>query len=200
MRTPGFWRDDCAAARILSPLGALYGGVARRRLARVAPHANLPVVVVGGLTAGGDGKTPLAIALAQRLLAAGEQPAILTRGYGRKPSEASSFAVDPDRHDADDVGDEALLLARAAPTIVGADRFAGAALAQRLGASVVVLDDGFHSRRIAPDLTLIAIDSDYGAGSGHSGRHRRRRTGPRYRRARQQAHRRRASGARPRCG
>ncbi|MGD9656047.1 MAG: tetraacyldisaccharide 4'-kinase [Methylocystis sp.] len=166
MRAPGFWRDDCAAARLLSPLGALYGGVAGKRLARAAPRANLPVIVAGGLTAGGDGKTPLAIALAQRLHATGERPAILTRGYRRSAREPSPFAVDPDRHDADDVGDEALLLARAAPTIVGADRVAGAALAQRLGASVVVLDDGFHSRRIAPDLTLIAIDSDYGAGNG----------------------------------
>lgn len=166
MRAPGFWREDCAAARILAPLGALYGGVARRRLARAAPRAHLPVIVVGGLTAGGDGKTPLAIALAQRLRAAGERPAILTRGYGRKAAEASPFAVDPDRHDANDVGDEALLLAHAAPTIVGADRIAGAKLAERMGASVVVLDDGFHSRRIAPELTLIAIDSDYGAGNG----------------------------------
>lgn len=166
MRAPGFWRDDGAAARLLSPLGVLYGGIARGRLANAAPRANLPTVVVGGLTAGGDGKTPLAIALAQRLGAMGEQPAILTRGYGRKRSEAFPFAVDLDRHDADDVGDEALLLARVAPTIVCADRIASAALAERLGASVIVLDDGFHSHRLAPDLTLIAIDSNYGAGNG----------------------------------
>ena len=73
--------------------------------------------------------------------------------------------MDLTRHGADDVGDEALLLARVAPTIVGADRIASADLAQRLGATVVILDDGFHSRRIAPDLTLIVIDSDYGAGN-----------------------------------
>lgn len=166
MRAPDFWRDDGAAARLLSPLGALYGGVARKRLAREAPRANLPTIVVGGLTAGGDGKTPLAIAVAQRLTAAGERPALLTRGYRRRRRETSSFVVDLTRHGADDVGDEALLLARVAPTIVGADRIASAGLAQRLGATVVILDDGFHSRRIAPDLTLIAIDSDYGAGNG----------------------------------
>lgn len=166
MRAPGFWRDDGAAARILSPLGALYGVIARSRLTRTAPRANLPAIAVGGLTAGGDGKTPLAIALAQRLHAAGERPAFLTRGYGRRRSETSPFAVDVNRHDADDVGDEAPLLARVAPTIVGVDRIAGAALAQRLGANVVILDDGFHSGRVAPDLTLLAIDSDYGAGNG----------------------------------
>jgi tetraacyldisaccharide 4'-kinase len=166
MRTPGFWRDDGAAARLLCPLGALYGGIARRRLAREAPRANLPTIVVGGLTAGGDGKTPLTIAIAQRLEAAGERPALLTRGYRRNSGGTTPFVVDLDRHDADDVGDEALLLAHIAPTIVGADRTASAALAKRLGATVVILDDGFHSRRIAPDLTLVAVDADYGAGNG----------------------------------
>ncbi|MBG0803965.1 tetraacyldisaccharide 4'-kinase [Methylocystis sp. H4A] len=165
MRAPAFWREDGAAARLLSPLGALYGGIARKRLAREAPRANLPTIVIGGLTAGGDGKTPLAIAIAQRLNAAGERPALLTRGYRRRRGGTSSFLVDLTRHGADDVGDEALLLARAAPTIVGSDRLASADLAQRQGATVVILDDGFHSRRIAPDLTLIAIDSDYGAGN-----------------------------------
>lgn len=165
MRAPAFWREDGAAARLLSPLGALYGAIARKRLAREAPRVNLPTIVVGGLTAGGDGKTPLAIALARRLKAAGERPALLTRGYRRRRGGTSSFVVDLTRHGADEIGDEALLLARVAPTIVGADRLASADLARRLGANVVILDDGFHSRRVAPDLTLIVIDSDYGAGN-----------------------------------
>ncbi len=166
MRAPAFWREDGAAAQILSPFGALYGGIARYRLARDAPRANLPTVVIGGLTAGGDGKTPLAIAIAHRLKAAGERPALLTRGYRRRRGGTSSFIVDLTRHGADDVGDEALLLARVAPTIVGSDRIASAALAERQGATVIILDDGFHSRRVTPDLTLIAIDSDYGASNG----------------------------------
>lgn len=153
-------------ARLLSPLGAIYGSFAREKLERPAPPAPLPAIVVGGLTAGGDGKTPLVIALAQRLVEKGESPALLTRGYGRKRATAAPFAVDLLRHDADEVGDEALLLARAAPTIVGADRAAGAALAQRLGATLVILDDGFHSRHIAANLALLAIDADYGAGNG----------------------------------
>jgi len=165
MRAPAFWREDGATARLLSPLGALYGAIARKRLARDAARANLPTIVIGGLTAGGDGKTPLAIAIAQRLKAAGERPALLTRGYRRRRGGTSSFVVDVTRHGADEIGDEALLLARVAPTIVGADRLASADLAQRLGATVVILDDGFHSRRVAPDLTLIAIDSYYGAGN-----------------------------------
>lgn len=166
MRAPAFWRDDCAIARLLSPLGAVYGALAGKRLMREAPRANLPTVMVGGLTAGGDGKTPLVLALAERLQAVGERPALLTRGYGRQRGGSSPLAVDLDRHNADDVGDEALLLARVAPTIVGADRIASAGLAHRLGATVLILDDGFHSHRIAPDLTIIAVDSNYGAGNG----------------------------------
>ncbi|MBI5012414.1 MAG: tetraacyldisaccharide 4'-kinase, partial [Methylocystis sp.] len=52
MRAPDFWREAGATARLLSPFGALYGAIARKRLAREAPRANLPTIVVGGLTAG----------------------------------------------------------------------------------------------------------------------------------------------------
>lgn len=166
MRAPEFWRDDNAFARILSPIGDIYGRVARARLDRAAPRAELPTIVVGGLTAGGDGKTPLVLALAARFAALGERPALLTRGYGRARHAKTPLVVDPTRHDARDVGDEALLLARAALTIVGADRAASAKLARELSATVVVLDDGFHSRRLAPDLALIVVDADYGGGNG----------------------------------
>lgn len=165
MRAPQFWRDEGGASRLLSPLGLLYGVVARGRLAREAPRAALPTIVVGGLTAGGDGKTPLVVALAKMLAAEGERPALLTRGYGKRGGRAEPFAVFSD----DDVaiaGDEALLLSRHALAIVGADRAASAALALELGATLLILDDGFHSRRLSPDLSLLAIDSDYGAGNG----------------------------------
>ncbi|MEF3366533.1 tetraacyldisaccharide 4'-kinase [Methylocystis sp. 9N] len=166
MRAPAFWRDDCALSRLLSPLGAIYGRFAGERLSREAPRAPLLAIVVGGLTTGGDGKTPLVLALARLLAARGEKPALLTRGFGRKRETAQPIAVDLNRHQAADVGDEALLLARAALTIVGADRLASAALAQRRGATCLILDDGFHSRRVAADLALLAIDADYGAGNG----------------------------------
>ena len=165
-RAPDFWRRDGVIARLLAPLGALYGAIAQRRLAQAAPHARAPTIVIGGPTIGGDGKTPLALAIAARLLAMGEKPAFLTRGFGAVNAPASPFVVDLARHDANATGDEALLLARAATTIVGADRVASAALARENGASVLVLDDGFHSRRLAPDLSLLAIDADYGVGNG----------------------------------
>lgn len=165
MRAPEFWRTEGAASRLLSPFGHLYGALARGRLAHKAPRAALPTIVVGGLTVGGDGKTPLVIALAKLLSAQGERPALLTRGYGRRGGRAEPFAVSP-KDDVTTAGDEALLLSRHALAIVGADRAASAALAHELGATLLILDDGFHSRQISPDLSLLAIDSDYGAGNG----------------------------------
>lgn len=164
-RTPAFWRSNGIAPSLLTPVAALYGAVAARRLRRTAPRAALPTIVIGGLTAGGDGKTPLAMALARRLVVMGARPALLTRGYGRRNRNIAPAPVDPARHDARDVGDEALLLARVAPTIVCADRVASARLAVDLGATILLLDDGFHSRALAPDLALLAIDADYGAGN-----------------------------------
>jgi tetraacyldisaccharide 4'-kinase len=153
-------------ARALAPLAALYGAAAQARLAKTAPRAKLPTIAVGGLTLGGDGKTPTALALAAILLTLGERPVFLSRGYGRKRWRKTPFAVDLTRDDAGDVGDEALLLAQLAPTIVGADRATAARLAQTLGASALVLDDGLHSRRLDPDLAILVVDSDYGAGNG----------------------------------
>ncbi len=165
MRAPEFWRADGAVSRVLSPLGRLYGAIARRRLRRDAPRAALPTIVVGGLTSGGDGKTPLVITLASLLAERGERPALLTRGYGRSSRRSAPFLVSP-KDNATTAGDEALLLSRRALTIVGADRWASAKMARELGATVVILDDGFHSRQLAADISLLVVDSDYGAGNG----------------------------------
>jgi tetraacyldisaccharide 4'-kinase len=165
-RAPAFWRQEGVAPRLLAPAALIYGALAARRLRRPGPRATLPTIVIGGLTAGGDGKTPLAIALATQLTAMSARPALLTRGYGRRARGDAPVLVDPARHDARDVGDEALLLARVAPTIVSADRLAGVSIAVDIGATILVLDDGFHSRALAPDLAILAIDAEYGAGNG----------------------------------
>lgn len=165
-RAPAFWRADGVASRLLAPLGALYGAFARQRLSAQGLRADLPTIVVGGLTAGGDGKTPLVISLAGMLTARGERPALLTRGFGKRGGRAAPFVFDPMRDDAATAGDEAVLLARHGLTVVGADRAAGAALARDEGASLLILDDGFHSRRLAGDLAFLVVDSDFGAGAG----------------------------------
>ncbi|TDX62177.1 lipid-A-disaccharide kinase [Methylosinus sp. sav-2] len=168
MRAPDFWRCAPASplAKALAPFGAIYGAIASARMRRKGGRAALPVIVIGGPTLGGDGKTPVALAIAALLAEMGERPFFLTRGYGRHNAQRAPFLVDPGIHDARETGDEALLLARCAPTIVGVDRAAGAALARDLGATALVLDDGLQSRRLEPDLALMVVDGAYGAGNG----------------------------------
>ena len=163
MRAPSFWwRERGLAATLLTPVAAIYGAVAARRLRRNRYRAAVPVVCVGGLTVGGAGKTPTALALGRLLAAA--RPVFLTRGYGG--TLAGPVIVDPARHDAGQVGDEALLLARVAPTVVARDRVAGAEAARAAGAGVIIMDDGFHSAALVNDLALLVLDAGHGVGNG----------------------------------
>ena len=166
MREPRFWRrgGDPWPARLLSPVGALYGAATiLRRWSHQPYRAPVPVVVAGGITLGGAGKTPLALTLATLLAARG--PHFLSRGYGG--SEAGPLRVDPSRHGAKDVGDEPLLLAGSAPTWVARDRAAGAKAAAAAGAGLIILDDGFQNPFLAKDLAFLAIDGESGLGNGH---------------------------------
>lgn len=113
---------------------------------------------------GGAGKTPAAIAVANRLRELGRNPHILTRGY--KGRLSGPVRIDPDRHTARDVGDEPLLLAAVAPTWVARDRVAGAKAAVAAGADILVLDDGFQNPALAKDLSLVVIDGGQALGNG----------------------------------
>jgi tetraacyldisaccharide 4'-kinase len=165
MRAPGFWwREPGPLSALLTPLSAIYGAIARSRLERAGAKAGIPVICVGNPTVGGAGKTPAAIAIAQLLLAAGEHATFLSRGYGGRL--AGPVTVDPAVHHADDVGDEPLLLARLAPTVVSRDRVAGARHAQQRGATVIVMDDGFQNPALAKDLSILVVDARRGIGNG----------------------------------
>lgn len=166
MRAPGFWDDPerTLGARLLWPAALAYGAVTAARMARPGERAAVPVVCVGNFTLGGAGKTPTASRIAALLLEMGERPAFLTRGYGGRLR--GPVLVDPARHRAADVGDEPLLLARIAPTVVSRDRPAGARLAAAAGASVIVMDDGLQNPSLAKDLAIAVVDGEAGAGNG----------------------------------
>ena len=163
MSEPAFWWRAGTGGPI-APLAALYGAVAGLRMQARGRQAGLPVICLGNLTVGGAGKTPAALAVAQFLHAAHERPFFLSRGYGGRL--AGPVRVNPALHRAADVGDEPILLARLAPTVVARDRVAGATFARSAGASVIVMDDGFQNPSLAKDLSLILVDGRRGIGNG----------------------------------
>jgi tetraacyldisaccharide 4'-kinase len=166
MRAPAFWwQEPGLAAALLSPVAAIYGLIAAARLNGEGHRARVPVICVGDPTIGGGGKTPTAIAIAKLLIAAGERPCFITRGYGG--SAGGPLFVDATVHGADVVGDEALLLARTAPTVVARDRIAGAEFATERDPTVLVLDDGFQNPSLVKDFSLLVIDAATGIGNGY---------------------------------
>jgi tetraacyldisaccharide 4'-kinase len=154
-------------------LSSLYAAVARRRRERYAARPDLrrrlrrPVISVGNLAVGGRGKTPLVAAIARLLLAAGERPAILSRGYGRiQPEDGVVVVRDPDgmRADLARAGDEPLMLARQLPgasVLSCPDRYLAGRLAEHhFGATVHLLDDGMQHLQLERDIEIVLVASD----------------------------------------
>ncbi|MCP1537392.1 tetraacyldisaccharide 4'-kinase [Methylorubrum extorquens] len=166
MRPPGFWSRPPThpLARLLAPAGRVYGGLTADRMDRPGAEPPCPVLCVGNFTLGGAGKTPTALALVRLLRELGRTPALLSRGYGGRL--AGPLVVDPARHAAAEVGDEPLLLAQAAPTIVARDRPAGARLCAASGADVIVMDDGLQNPSLTKSLSLAVVDGGAGLGNG----------------------------------
>ena len=164
-----WWRKAGPAALALAPVGAVYGAMTAYRMTKAGARIGVPVLCIGNFVVGGAGKTPTAIAVATRLAARGQSPAFVSRGYGRREARGTRGTVtrvEPSRHKARDVGDEPLLLARAAPCFVSDDRVAAAMAAVAAGATVVVMDDGFQNPGLGKDASVVAVDGAAGVGNG----------------------------------
>ena len=164
MKAPKFWsQPGSPLGKLLSPLGCAYrvAGSIKRSSVRPA-HVNARVICVGNLVAGGTGKTPVSLAIAACLQR--EDLAFLTRGYGGRL--AGPVRVARDTHTPAEVGDEAFLLARAAPVWVARDRVAGAEAAINAGSRLIVMDDGFQNPSLAKNVGIIVIDGETGFGNG----------------------------------
>ncbi len=166
IRPPAFWWTSPPSflARMMAPFASIYGALTLRRMRQSGHRAGCPVVCIGNFTVGGAGKTPTAILIARMLLARGQSPVFLSRGYAG--TLTGPVMVDLAAHSAAEVGDEPLLLARIAPVVVATDRVAGAALALQAGASVIIMDDGLQNPSLHKDLTVAVIDGGSGFGNG----------------------------------
>ncbi len=163
MKTPTHWQNKNLTAVVLYPLGCLYAFVTWLRLKLNKPQkVKVPVVCIGNLTAGGSGKTPVALSFARILKNNGRKPFFISRGYGGKLQDV---CVDKERHTPQDVGDEPLLLAEEAPVVVNSQRFAGAQKAVEQGADIIIMDDGFQNPALYKDKSFLVIDGAFGMGN-----------------------------------
>lgn len=149
----------------LTPASLAYGRTVATRMKQQGELPLIPVVCVGNFVAGGAGKTPTSLALFDTLSDLGLRPAFVTRGYGGSLA-TTSFRVDYERHTAEEVGDEPLLLARKGPTFVGPDRGTSINSAAEMGASVAIFDDGLQNPTIAKNLSIAVVDGRMGVGNG----------------------------------
>ena len=167
-----FWYRRGAVAWLLWPASLVFASVVllRKILYRVrifrSEHPGIPVIVVGNIVAGGSGKTPLVIWIAEFLKKNGWSPGIVSRGYGTRETQPRAATI---ASDASDVGDEPIVLSRRSgcPVWVGVDRVAAvrALRAQHEDVDVVILDDGLQHYRLRRDIEIAVVDSR-GFGNG----------------------------------
>jgi tetraacyldisaccharide 4'-kinase len=168
-REPRWWYGAGSQwqATLLAPVGLVVGKIATARLSRKNSYrSRLPVICIGNFTAGGSGKTPLALLVARLVSQEEREPWFLSRGYGGRLT--GPIHVDTAVHHSADVGDEPLLLARQAPAVISRDRASGAKAieAAASGDAVIIMDDGLQNPALVKDLTIAVVSGDRGLGNG----------------------------------
>ena len=163
MITPKFWNDKGVVSTVLLPFSWLYGAIVQFRLKKSGYKSKAKVICVGNVTAGGVGKTPVCMALAEKYIKEGKRVCFVTRGYKGK---LKNIIVDLDKHSAVETGDEARLLANVATTIISPDRAYGAKIAEDLGFDIIVMDDGFQNPSLIKDECVIVFDGKVGISNG----------------------------------
>lgn len=165
MKTPAFWKTRSRIATLLWPLSLVYSaGYKTARAFTVQVKLPVPVVCIGNVTAGGSGKTPLALHIGALLKHKGVNAFFVSRGYGG--NVVDPVLVKPDKHRSYQVGDEPLLLEQILPTVVGKDRLQAARYAISKGAKLLIFDDGFQNKKIYKDFSFLVVDGNVGFGNG----------------------------------
>ena len=163
MKTPSFWQNRNLISLSLYPLGLLYGLITSARANKKPDTVSKPVICIGNLTAGGTGKTPVAISFSK--LIKNKKIFFISRGYG---GSLKDIIVDKNTHSPKEVGDEPLLLAEYAPVVINPNRYQAAQKAIKNGAEIIIMDDGFQNPKLKKDLSFIVIDGEFGIGNGFS--------------------------------
>ncbi len=170
LKEPSWWYGDNngIAERAFLPIASIYGYISQHRMLRPPRKtSSLPVICVGNFTAGGTGKTPLAIVLADMVRQAGGQPVFLSRGHGGDLKGPHLISLQTDN--AQNAGDEPLLLANHATTVISRDRVLGAELIERDGlGSVIIMDDGLQNPGLYKNLAIVVVDGRRGIGNGRT--------------------------------
>lgn len=163
LKTPKYWNKKGLVSTILLPLGCLYALATSLRIRYIkSKKTSVPVICIGNLTAGGTGKTPVAISIASILQQHNYTPFFVSRGYGGR---LKGLEVDNTKHSPEDVGDEPLLLSKQAKVVIDADRYNAASIAVNMGADIIVMDDGFQNPKLHKDLSFIVVDGGFGFGN-----------------------------------
>lgn len=164
MKTPEFWKTRTTGSKILLPLSWLYElAYFTRRAFTVQEKLPVPVVCIGNVTAGGSGKTPVALHVGKMLKEKGVNAFFVSRGYG---GSITIPTLVNDKHRSYQVGDEPLMLAQVLPTVIGRNRLEASRFAISKGAKLLIFDDGFQNKKIYKDYSFLVLDGQIGLGNG----------------------------------